>query len=407
MSVVNLFSGVFCYAEEVVHGVSSRLGYPVLRDEDLISRVAAQNGKQAGALRRAMFGRPSIFNQFSHERERALSRLKVGMAELLAAEELVYFGYAALLVPRSISHVLDVCLIAEAKGRSVRAARELGLSEKEALAHVHREDEAATRWVEFVRGSDPWDPKLYDMRIGMDQVGVEHAVEQICHNATSPILAPGAASRQAVKDFLLASQVEQALTAKGHHPQDAEVSAQVGKVSISLNKKVMMLGRLSEELEELARGVPGVKAVEVAPGASFYQADIYRQADFKLPSKVLLVDDEREFVETLSERLMLREIGSAVVYDGTEALRVATEEEPDVIVLDLKMPGIDGVEVLKRLKKDHPEMEVIILTGHGSARDRETCMQLGAFAYLEKPVDIEQLSKVMQEAYDKIMASQG
>ncbi|MCF8033609.1 MAG: response regulator [Desulfarculaceae bacterium] len=407
MSVVNLFSGVFCFAEEVMHGVSSRLGYPVLRDEDLISQVSESSGLKAGALRRAMYGKPSIFNQFSNDRERAVSRLKLGMAELLGQEKLVYFGYGSLLVPRTIAHVLDVCLIAEAKGRAVRGARELGLSEKDALVRIHREDEAALRWVQYLHGCEAWDPTLYDMRIGMDLVGEEEAVNQICENASSAILEPSDASRQTVRDFLLASQVEATLTDKGHNSRDLEVIAQDGKISIAINKKVMMLGRLSEELEELAGTVPGVSSVQVAPGPAYYQADIYRQADFKLPSKVLLVDDEREFVETLSERLMLREIGSAVVYDGSEALRMAAEEEPDVIVLDLKMPGIDGVEVLKRLKTDHPEMEVIILTGHGSARDREVCLQLGAFAYLEKPVDIDQLSQVMQQAYDKIRSSRG
>ncbi len=66
------------------------------------------------------------------------------------------------------------------------------------------------------------------------------------------------------------------------------------------------------------------------------------------------------------------------------------------------MPGMDGIEVLKRIKADHPGMEVVILTGHGSERDRETCISLGAFDYLEKPVDIEELSAVMQRAYDKV-----
>jgi two-component system response regulator CpxR len=66
------------------------------------------------------------------------------------------------------------------------------------------------------------------------------------------------------------------------------------------------------------------------------------------------------------------------------------------------MPGIDGIEVLRKVRKEHPEVEVIILTGHGSEKDRELCMQLGAFAYLEKPVDIEELSKTMKEANERI-----
>ncbi|MBU1274622.1 MAG: response regulator [Proteobacteria bacterium] len=402
MSVVNIFSGSFCSGEEVATGVADRLGCQLVRDEDVIARLARDEGLKAGALRRALYGKPSVFNQFSHERERALSQLKEGVALLLAQENLVLLGFLSHLVPRTISHVLDVCLVAEVKWRAMRAARELGLNEKEALARVRRDDEAAFRWAEYLNNREPWAPELFDMRLSMDHTLVAEAVELICDNAASQVLAVSPASRRAVADFALASRVEVALSENGHNPQDAQVTAKDGAISILINKKVMFLGRFSEELEKLASVVEGVKEVKVEPGPNYYQADVYRRADFQLPSKVLLVDDEQEFVQTLSERLMLREIGSAVVHDGEEALRVAAEDEPDVIVLDLKMPGIDGVEVLKRLKRDHPGVEVIILTGHGSEADRDLCMSLGAFAYLEKPVDIERLSEAMQGAYDLI-----
>ncbi len=93
---------------------------------------------------------------------------------------------------------------------------------------------------------------------------------------------------------------------------------------------------------------------------------------------MLLVDDEREFVQTLSERLLLRDMGSAVAYDGESALEMLREDEPEVMILDLKMPGIDGMEVLRQVKATQPDIEVIILTGHGNETDRETCMGLGA-----------------------------
>ncbi len=117
---------------------------------------------------------------------------------------------------------------------------------------------------------------------------------------------------------------------------------------------------------------------------------------------MLLVDDEREFVQTLSERLLMRDMGSAVAYDGESALQLVCEDEPEVMILDLKMPGIDGIEVLRRVKKTRPEIEVIILTGHGSEDDRKVCMELGAFAYLHKPVDIAVLTETLQNANEKI-----
>jgi len=118
--------------------------------------------------------------------------------------------------------------------------------------------------------------------------------------------------------------------------------------------------------------------------------------------RVLLVDDEREFVQTLSERLLMRDMGSAVAYDGESALEMIKEDEPDVMILDLRMPGIDGIEVLRRVKATQPEIEVIILTGHGSEADRKVCMELGAFEYLQKPVDIDKLSETIKKANEKI-----
>ena len=408
MSVVTIMSGSFCGAEEVAQDVAARLGVELMRDEDLMGRVTREGGPQAGILRRTMYGRTSIFNQFSHEKERAVSWLKLETAKLLTEKEgLVILGHAALLVPASISHVLEVCLIAETKYRSERAARELGLNEKEALARVHRDDESAIRWAEYLLDRDPWDAKHYDALLPMDQRTPEEAAQFIAGLTRETPLTVTPASRQAVRDFLLATQVEQIFSSQGHSAKDIQVLADAGKIDIQVNKKVMRLNKLSKDLEDLARQVPGVEEVKVEAGPGFYHADVYRQVDFQLPSKVLLVDDEREFAQTLSERLLLREIGSAVAYDGEQALKMVAEDEPEVLVLDLKMPGIDGMEVLKRIKNEYPRVEVIILTGHGSERDKELCMGLGAFDYLEKPVDIDKLSAVMQAAYDKVRGMEG
>jgi DNA-binding response OmpR family regulator len=122
---------------------------------------------------------------------------------------------------------------------------------------------------------------------------------------------------------------------------------------------------------------------------------------------VLLVDDEKQFVQTLSERLQLRDMGTAVAYDGESALKLLQRDDPEVMVLDLMMPGIDGIEVLKQVKQTRPEVEVIILTGHGSDEDRDTCMSLGAFAYLHKPVDIDVLSQTIKEANERIQQQHG
>ena len=109
------------------------------------------------------------------------------------------------------------------------------------------------------------------------------------------------------------------------------------------------------------------------------------EKDKKENIKVLLVDDEEEFVRTLSERIQLRDIGSKVVLDGEKAVESLEEEIPDVMVLDLKMPGMNGIEVLKKVKEAYPQVKVVMLTGHGSEKDEEEARKLGAFDYLQKP----------------------
>ena len=114
--------------------------------------------------------------------------------------------------------------------------------------------------------------------------------------------------------------------------------------------------------------------------------------------RVLLVDDEEEFVSALSERLMLRGIEVDSALNGEEALSALVEKEFEVVILDVMMPGLGGLEVLRQIKTTHPNTEVILLTGHGSTREGIEGMRLGAFDYLIKPVDIEEMLEKMKAA---------
>ena len=106
---------------------------------------------------------------------------------------------------------------------------------------------------------------------------------------------------------------------------------------------------------------------------------------------ILLIDDEEAFVTTLQERLEMRGFPARVALDGQSGLDLIAEEPPDVVVLDLRMPGISGVEVLRSIRKQWPGIPVIMLSGHGSDQDFETCMNLGAALYHKKPLDIDML----------------
>ena len=117
--------------------------------------------------------------------------------------------------------------------------------------------------------------------------------------------------------------------------------------------------------------------------------------------KVLVVDDEADFLETIVMRLRRRKIDAYGVDGGKKALEIVGNERFDVVVLDVLMPGMDGIETLKLLKKKDPFIEVIILTGHGSVESGLQGMQFGAFDYIMKPADLNELLEKIQQAYER------
>ncbi len=119
-------------------------------------------------------------------------------------------------------------------------------------------------------------------------------------------------------------------------------------------------------------------------------------------ANVLLVDDEAEFVETFSERLELRDLEISKAFNGEEALQVLeTNRTIELVILDVKMPGMDGIETLAEIKKKYPLVEVIMLSGHADVESAIDGMKQGAFDYLMKPCDIDQMIAKVTEAAAK------
>ena len=117
--------------------------------------------------------------------------------------------------------------------------------------------------------------------------------------------------------------------------------------------------------------------------------------------RVLLVDDEEDFVETLAQRLEVRDFEVATALSGAEALEGLEEREIDVVVLDLQMPGVDGIQVLRQIKERKPLIEVIMLTGHATVQTAIDGMKLGAFDFLIKPTETEELLEKIARAFGR------
>ena len=400
MTMIALFSGQFCSADAVVQDVIDSTGHRLVTDDLVVASAADLSGMPENKIRRAFSAKTSVFNKFTHEKECSIACLRRALAAELEKGPALVNGFSSLLIPQAIRHVLRVCIIAETPYRVEQAAIVRGLNQKEALKQIHNTDADCRGWTETLLGvKDPWESELYDIVIPMNRMDVAGAGALIEENLIKDAVRRTSASTQAQKDFLLAATVEMELCRAGH---DVSVTAEKGAVVLTINKQVLMLARLEEELKSVAGAISGVQSVTTQVGQGFHQTNIYRKHNFEVPSRVLLVDDEREFVQTLSERLQLRDMGSAVAYDGESALTLVNEDEPEVMIIDLKMPGIDGMEILRKVKATRPEIEVIVLTGHGSEQDRQQCMELGAFAYMQKPVDIDELSATLKKAHAKI-----
>jgi DNA-binding NtrC family response regulator len=123
----------------------------------------------------------------------------------------------------------------------------------------------------------------------------------------------------------------------------------------------------------------------------------------KLVANVLLVDDEEQFLEALSQRLKARGLKVDTVTSGEDALKQVEDQNFDAIVVDLAMPGIDGIETLRRIKEKRPDLEIIMLTGHATVKSGIEAMKLGAEDFLEKPVDLNELLEKIGEAKNKRM----
>jgi len=403
MSVITIFSGVFCKNEPVLKKIVETTGYKIITDDHIVSEASKISGMAENKIMSAFSSKTSVFNKFTHEKERAIAWIRLALSQTLSKDNLIIEGFCSQLIPKEITHVLRICFIADMQFR-ISAAKETGKSEKEALHFIHSNDENRASWVYHIfKIRDPWEVSLYDIIIPTDKMNMDEAVALIERNLCSEVIKATDSSKRAALDYILAADVEVALAKEGH---SVEVSARDGSVTLTINKHVLLLGRLEEELKSVAEKIPGVKSVETRVGKGYHQADIYRKYDFEIP-KVLLVDDERKFVQTLSERLLIRDMGSAVAYDGESALDMINDDEPEVMILDLKMPGINGIEVLRKVKETRPEIEVIILTGQGSESDEKICMELGAFAYLQKPVNIDFLSETLKKAKDKMKKNKG
>ncbi|TKB07058.1 response regulator [Desulforhopalus sp. IMCC35007] len=400
MSSLALFPCSATLDSGIIGELSKTLSLTVYTDNNLFGETAERFSVNPERLKKIMYSKTSVFNQFTLEKEKSINMFKQILADKLASPvEYLFHGFLTSLIPPPVTEVLRVLVVDQKEGRIERAITQ-GVNRGEAKKNIRHHDVSAFYWTDFLFKKEAYDSSLYDLVIPVEDKNHRQITKEILSSfhKTSVLRTPE--SQSAVKDMKMQAEIEHLLLANGHK-MDSRVKA--GHVTLIIDNSVLGFSRLKNEVTELVEQVSGVTGVSIERCKSYVES-VYRQQKFELPSKVLFVDDEREFVQTVSQRLNSRDVGTYGVFDGQQALELIAEDRPDVMVLDLKMPGMYGVEVLRKTKEIAPEVEVIILTGHGTAKDREDCLELGAFAYLNKPVNIEELSATIKAANDKVHA---
>jgi two-component system, OmpR family, response regulator CpxR len=390
MTTISIFYASFCGHEEIIDRCARVLNCRIIDDQYLIRAAADRFDMPEHSVTEAILSHKPTFTP---EKEKSVACLKFMLAAILHDAPLIVSGYCSHLIPKTID-VLRVNLISDINHRIQNVIKDQGLSRNEAIAMISGHDSDASRWHEYLYLKSPWHYKQYDLVVDMSEKSLAETVAAIVARTGKDLFQRTGTARQAIEDFQLAAEVEIALAEAGHC---ALVETCNGNVDLTIPHHLTMCSRLEEELIRIVRPLPGVLQVSIGSNPGVPSTGALRPND-EHRSRLLLVDDEKEFVHTLAERLLMREICSAVVYDGEQALSFVETDRPEVIVLDLKMPGMNGIEVLRRVKNMHPDIQVIILTGHGSREDECVCMELGAFAYLQKPVDIEVLTGLLDKA---------
>jgi FixJ family two-component response regulator len=443
MPVIAVFSGAYCSAETIADEVARRLDYTLVA-QDLAQQVARRANLPENKIVRAMLGSRGWFDALSHEWEKSLSHLKAAVAEIVGTDGQILIGPAAYLIPQPITHVLRVEITADREYRIDQAAKETGATADEAARLLDQADEDLARWTSQLLGHITWDPFFHDLKFSLPDQSAEEVVEAISHTVSQKSLQPTKASRQAAQDYQLATSLQLALQDKGAY--GCEVTAQQGKVTVVITPKPTPKGALArtvqslrldsieQEIREICTSTPGVNSLDIRPGASLISGS-WPVAEPKAspaesttappddepvkahePLRVLLVDDDEELVTHLKKRLVARGLEVATALDGEEGVEAARQGIHDVAVVDLKMPGIDGIETLRQLKVVQPMLQVIMLTGCGTIDTAFEVGRLDAVQFLQKPYafnnflrDItaagERKARLQRSAYARELAS--
>lgn len=323
------------------------------------------------------------------------------LGKILLDGEKIFAGFGTYLLPREAKGILRLCFGANINFRIGNYAKSKRIPIELATKKVKEFDRNLFFFTKTYLKKTPYEPNDFHFNIDVEKYKAEEIIYKILELVHNWNYNQGEDTKKILQDYVIENRI---LAIFLGEKEDIDVNFRNGKLTLLVKKQKIRMKNYFEYLRSRVPQLPEIKDVEISFSKEIKLGSSLAMNLEKEPN-VLLVDDEVEFVDTLSQRLESRQIHTKVAYSGEEALDSITFQTPDVIILDLKMPGIDGIEVLRKVKSMEPKTEVIILTGHGTEHERQLAIELGAFAYLEKPVDINLLHTKLNEAYEKIRKS--
>lgn len=259
MPVITISRGSYSKGKSVAEKVAQRLGYECI-SRDIILEASEEFDVPEIKLVRAIHDAPNILDRLSHGKEKYISYVKTALLKHFEKDNIVYHGLAGQHFVYEISHVLKVRIIADMEERVKLEMEREGISRKEAMHLLKKDDEQRRRWSEYLYDTDTADPSLYDLVIHIHNLTVDDTVDIICNTIALETYKVTAESKQALADLVLAAEVKSALV---DLDRGIKTCAQEGVVYINSEARLLEQNALTEELTSAARQVPGVKEVKI------------------------------------------------------------------------------------------------------------------------------------------------
>ena len=335
---------------------------------------------------RALHDAPSILERFTHGKEKYVAYIRSAFLEQVRQDDVVYHGLAGHFFLEGVTHVLKVRVLADLEDRVRCEVRREDCTAEEARRTLLRDDAERAKWSRHLYGIDTAAPGLYDLVVHVGPLTVRDAVGLISRTARLPQFQATPESTRVLDDLALAARVQAAIV--GKWPQ-AQVTARDGEVVVGVKAPVGGEEALVRQVRELVGDQPELDDLKIRVRPTVFSV---RGGELRVgEDPVLVVDDESSFARTLAKRLQLRGLDCVVAFDGGSALDALERGRFRGMLLDLRLPDLDGAEVLRRARARHHDLPVIIMTAHGTEEDRVECLQAGACAFLAKPVDLEEI----------------